>query len=189
MGVSTYNSMVLPQPPVKNVNPSTPQTRNGWRDDPVDIDGGDGEEEFKSLTREEALALRGHLPQISPWRVVAAQAVAGGVMVFACGVVAGWGGPVWSALYGAATVVVPTALLARGMTRMRRLPDVKANVAAFNFMFWEFMKIGVAVIMLVAAAGIVPDLKWPALLVTMIVCMKMNWLALLWRGRVTTTRS
>ena len=89
----------------------------------------------------------------------------------------------------AATVVVPTALLARGMTRMNRLPEVKANVAAFNFMFWEFLKIGVSVAMLAAAVLVVPDLSWPALLVTMIVCMKMNWLALLWQGRVTTNRS
>ena len=53
----------------------------------------------------------------------------------------------------------------------------------FRFMFWEMVKIGVAVAMLLAAPRVVPDLSWPALLVAMIVCMKVNWLALLWRGR------
>ncbi|MFM2341852.1 MAG: hypothetical protein RLZZ592_1505 [Pseudomonadota bacterium] len=158
----------------------------------VDLDdpsAEDGEEDFKSLTREEAQALRSRLPQISPWRVVVAQAAAGVVMTVLFGLVIAGREAVWSALYGAATVVVPTALLARGMTRMNRLPEVKANAAAFNFMFWEFLKIGISVAMLAAAVLVVPDLSWPALLVTMIVCMKMNWLALLWQGRVTTNRS
>jgi ATP synthase protein I len=55
--------------------------------------------------------------------------------------------------------------------------------AAAGFMFWETLKIGVAVALLVIAAKVVPDLSWPALLITMVVCMKVNWLALLWRGR------
>jgi ATP synthase protein I len=50
-------------------------------------------------------------------------------------------------------------------------------------MFWEMVKIGVAVAMLVAAPRVVQGLSWPALLVAMIVCVKMNWLALLWRPR------
>lgn len=52
-------------------------------------------------------------------------------------------------------------------------------------MFWEMLKIGVAVAMLVIATKAVPDLSWPALLVTMVVCIKVNWVALLWRGRQT----
>jgi ATP synthase protein I len=45
------------------------------------------------------------------------------------------------------------------------------------------LKIGVAIAMLVIAAKVVPGLSWPALLVTMVVCIKVNWVALLWRGR------
>jgi ATP synthase protein I len=180
--------MVLPQLLINNVNPRTP-LHNGLRagsdDGAVEAD----EDEFKSLTREEAQALRARLPLVSPWRVVVAEALAGLVMAAACWAVIGAGAAVWSALYGAAAVVMPTALLAHGMTRMNRLPEVKANAAAFNFMFWEFLKMGVSVAMLAAAVLIVPDLNWPAMLVTMVVCMKMNWLALLWQGRVTTTRS
>lgn len=76
--------------------------------------------------------------------------------------------------------------MVRGMNRLR---VVNASAAAFNFMFWEFMKIALTVAMLAAAVKVVPDLSWPAMLTALIVCMKMNWLALLWRGRKTITRS
>jgi len=45
------------------------------------------------------------------------------------------------------------------------------------------VKIGVAVALLAIATRVVQGLSWPALLVTMIVCMKVNWLALLRRRR------
>jgi ATP synthase protein I len=50
-------------------------------------------------------------------------------------------------------------------------------------MFWEMVKIAVAVAMLAAAPRVVPDLSWPAMLVAMIVCMKVNWVALFWQRR------
>jgi ATP synthase protein I len=50
-------------------------------------------------------------------------------------------------------------------------------------MGWEFLKIGASVAMLVLAPKVVPGLSWPALLVTLAVCIKVNWLALAWRGR------
>ena len=85
----------------------------------------------------------------------------------------------WSALYGAAATVFPSALLARGMTRGTK----GAVAAAAGFMFWEMLKMGVAIAMLVIAARVVPNLSWPALLVAMVVCIKVNWVALLWRSR------
>jgi len=141
---------------------------------------------IKVLSRDEARALRQRNPSVSPWRVVAAQAVAGLVCAASIGLVVGRGGAVWSALYGAAAVVVPGALLARGVTGH---PGTNPGAAVFGFMFWEMVKVGVAVAMLVAAPRVVQDLSWPALLVAMIVCVKVNWLALLWRRKpvVTTT--
>jgi ATP synthase protein I len=41
--------------------------------------------------------------------------------------------------------------------------------------------------MLVIAARVVPHLSWPALLLTMLVGMKVNWLALLWQPKATDT--
>jgi ATP synthase protein I len=137
------------------------------------------QEPFKTWTTEEAQAWRQSNPSVSPWRVVAAQAVAGLVCCAAVWAITQRSGAAWSALYGAAAVVVPSALLARGMTRGMRNP----LAAAAGFMFWEMLKIGVAIAMLVIASRVVPGLSWPALLVTMVVCIKVNWVALLWRGR------
>jgi ATP synthase protein I len=134
---------------------------------------------YKALTRDEAQALRVKQPMISPWRVVAAQAAVGLICVVVAWIFVRSGHAAWSALYGAAAVVIPSALLARGMTKRADSP----TAAAMGLMFWETMKIAAAIAMLVIAARVVPQLNWPALLVTMVVCSQMNWFALLWRGR------
>ena len=136
-------------------------------------------EVLPAWSRQEAETWRKKNPSPSPWRVVAAQAVVGVVCAAVAWVLTQRGGAAWSALYGAAAVVLPSALLARGMTRGTRNP----LAAAAGFMFWEMLKIGVAVAMLVIAVRVVPNLSWPALLATMVVCIKVNWVALLWRGR------
>jgi len=160
-------------------------------DNRVDHGAGSKEEAeqdtFKTWTKEEAQAWRKNNPPLSPWRVVAVQAVAG---LLCCAFV--WAftqrsGAALSALYGAAAVVVPSALLARGMTRNLGSTPAAAGAAMFRFMFWETVKIGAAVAMLLAAPRVVPGLSWPALLVAMVVCMKMNWLALLWRRKPVVT--
>jgi len=138
-------------------------------------------ESFKTWSKEEVQAWRRANPPMSPWRVVAAQAVAGLVCSAAVWALTQRNEAAWSALYGAGAVVLPGVLLARGMTKdLGNTPGVAA-AAVFRFMFWEFVKIGAAVAMLWAAPRVVPGLSWPALLVTMVVCMKMNWWALLWR--------
>jgi len=88
----------------------------------------------------------------------------------------------WSALYGAGVVVIPAVLMARGMTS--RLSSVNAGVSAVSFMLWEFVKIGVSVVLLLLAPRIVEPLVWPALLLAVLVCIKVYWVALLWRGRM-----
>jgi ATP synthase protein I len=140
---------------------------------------------FRSLTREEAQTLRDREPSLSPWRVIGTQAVVGVVMALTCAVMAVWFASaqnwMWSVLYGAATVVVPGALMARGMTS--RLSSMNPGTSAVSFMAWEMLKIGVSVAMLVLAPKLVQRLSWPALLVSMVVCMKVYWIALLWRGQ------
>jgi ATP synthase protein I len=151
----------------------------GARNPGADRDGAAEHEVIKPWSKQEAEAWRESNPSSSPWRVVAAQAVAGLVCAAAAWALTQRGSAAWSALYGAAAVVLPSALLARGMTRGTRSPVA----AAAGFMFWEMLKVGVAVTMLVIAVRVVPNLSWPALLVTMVVCIKVNWVALLWRGR------
>lgn len=131
----------------------------------------------KPLTAEEARQLRARLASVSPWLVVLVQMMAGLLCVAVAFALTERSSAMWSALYGSLAVVIPNALMARGMTRR----VTGAVSAAVGFMFWEMMKIGVAVALLVIAARVVPDLSWPALLLTMIVCIKVNWLALLWR--------
>lgn len=133
---------------------------------------------IRRLSRDEAQALIRAQPSVSPWRVVTVQALVGLLSATLTGVLVG--SPAgWSALYGAIAVVLPNALLARGMTRGAGHPVA----AAAGFLFWEMLKIGVSIAMLAIAAQVVPQLSWPALLVTLVVCMKVTWFALLWRGR------
>ena len=136
---------------------------------------------FKALTREEAQALREKDPPLSPWRVIAVQGVVGTVVALLAALLTGRQEVGWSLLYGAVTVVVPGALLARGMTS--RLSSVSPGASAVSFMLWEMVKIGVSVVMLMLAPKIVQPLSWPALLAGLVLCMKVYWVALLWRGR------
>lgn len=173
--VSTYTSQVLRRALV--IHTMVDAVQRGVKYEQLENES--ESDDFKPLTRDEAQALRTKNPSVSPWRVVAVQAVAGLACCVAVWGMAHSGGAVWSALFGAAAVVVPNALLARGIARGIGSPAAMA----LGFMFWELVKIGLAVAMLVIAAKVVPDLSWPALLVTMVVCMKVNWVALLWRGR------
>ena len=153
------------------------QVRSGVWDDHRD----DAEDEagFQPLTREQAQALRDRQPQVPAWWVVAAQAVVGAAVAMLAWLIAGDRTLGVSALYGAAVVVVPGALMARGMSS--RLSSMSPSASAVSFMLWEMVKIAVSVLMLVLAPQIVQPLSWPALLVSLVVCMNVYLLALLWR--------
>jgi len=86
-----------------------------------------------------------------------------------------------SALYGAAVVVVPGALMARGMTSPRT--SASPGASAVGVMFWSMLKLGVSIAMLMLASKLVQPLSWPALLATMVLCMQVYWFALLKRNR------
>lgn len=136
---------------------------------------------WRPLTKDEAAALRTREPAVSPWRVVAAQAALGALAAPVAALAFGRPEVGWSLLYGAAVVVLPGALMARGMTS--RLSSVSPGVSAVSFMSWEAVKIAVSLAMLMLAPKFVQPLVWPALLVGLVLCMKVYWLALLWRGR------
>ena len=136
----------------------------------------------KPLTRKQAQELRARQPSLSPWRVVGAQAALGGMLALLAVLVTERQELAWSVLYGAATVVVPAALMARGMTS--KLSSVSPSASVVSFMLWQFVKIGVSVAMLLLAPKLVQDLSWPALLVGLVLCLKVYVLALLWRPAV-----
>ena len=118
---------------------------------------------------------------VSPWGVIAAQAGVGVLVALLAGLITARVDVVWSALYGAAVVVVPGALMARGMTS--KLSIVSPGASALGVMWWSMVKIGVSIVMLMLASKLVQPLSWPALLATMVLCMQVYWLALLRRRR------
>lgn len=118
---------------------------------------------------------------LSPWLLVGWQVVAGAVMVALWGLLTQEGSKAWSALFGAAAVVVPGALMAWGTTRRAAM---NPGTAVLTFMVWELIKMLLAVAMLVAVVLRYPALSWPALLSALVVCLKANWLALLRQGRI-----
>ncbi len=158
--------------------PSNRQGRNALWDDTEDDFAN---RHVQPLSREEAAALRAQEPSVSPWRVIAAQAVLGMVAALLGRLVTGRAEVGWSMLYGAACVVVPGALLARGMTS--RLSSMSPGASAVSFMLWETVKIGTSVAMLAIAGRVVQPLVWLALLLGLVLCMKVYWVALLWRHR------
>jgi len=150
-------------------------------DDEINDPWGDAKVARKPLTREEADRLRESDPPLSPWRVVATQGAVGGGLALLALLFTGSPVVAWSVLYGAATVVLPGALMARGMTS--RLSSMSPGASAVSFMLWEMVKIAVSIAMLMLAPRLVQPLSWPALLVGLVLCMKVYWVALLWRGR------
>lgn len=128
------------------------------------------------LTAEQAKVLRATQPQLSPWRVVGWQLVAGVLVSSVAWLVSQQAAVAWSAAYGALTVILPAALFARGLTG--RFSSINPGTAVFGFFLWEMAKIALAVAMLVAAPRWVVPLSWPALLVGLVVTMKVYWVAM-----------
>jgi ATP synthase protein I len=156
--------------------------RNDRWDDEQDGDAANAKvSSFKPLTRDEAQALRDREPPLSPWRVIGVQALVGVGAGLLAALFTGQQIYGWSLLYGSAAVVVPGALMARGMTS--KLSSMSPGASAVSFMLWEMVKIAVSVGMLMLAPRLVQPLSWPALLAGLVLCMKVYWIALLWRGR------
>jgi ATP synthase protein I len=144
-----------------------------------------GELEFKPLTAQEAQDLRKRNPALSPWVVVAWQALVGLVTALAAWGFTGKPSTGISAGYGALVVVVPAMLFARGLTGQFSSPNTASAGAlgGMGFFVWEAVKIAVSIAMLFAASRWVADLDWLALLIGLILTMKVYWVALLMRPK------
>jgi len=133
------------------------------------------ETDFQPLTAVQAQKLRERNPPVSPWRVVAAQAVAVVLVALATWVVTGKQNLGWSAGYGALSVVVPAAVFARGLTG--RLASLNPSTAVLAFFVWEMVKMALTVAMLLSAPRLITALSWPAMLVGLVVAMQVYWVA------------
>jgi ATP synthase protein I len=143
-----------------------------------------GEENFTSLTREQAQRLREQEPSVSIWWIVAGQLAVGILAALVVLVATGKSHVALSVLYGALAVVIPGALFARGLTS--QFSSISPVTAGFGFFVWEAVKIGVSVGMLAAAPQLVAGLDWLAMLIGLILALKVYWLALLWRHKRKT---
>lgn len=141
-------------------------------------------DDFVPLSAEQAQELRVRLrqtdPVVSPWRVIAGQALAGALLAVVAWVMTGKSSVAMSVAYGALAVVVPAALFARGL--MSQFSSMNAITAGFGFFIWEMIKIAVSIVLIAMAPKLVADLDWLAMLIGLIVTMKAVWLVL-WLGR------
>jgi ATP synthase protein I len=139
------------------------------------------EPEFKKWTAAEAKLLRDKSPSVSPWLVIGWQIIAGVVIALGAWLLSGEGVVAVSAGYGALTVILPAAVLARGI--MSPITGLNAISAAMGFMVWEMVKIGLSVAMFIAAPQLIPDLSWLALLVGLMLTMLVYGVAAVYKPK------
>ncbi|GAB4396524.1 MAG: hypothetical protein OHK0048_01550 [Rhodoferax sp.] len=141
----------------------------------------DLESDYRPLSREQARVLRQRLSLVSPWRVIAVQAMFGLLFVALAWLI--WGASVGrSVAWGVAAVVLPAVLFARGLAG--GLFAAGAGGAVLGFFVWEFVKVVLAVAILVLAQRVESSLNWPALLVGLVLTLKVVWVALVFRRRL-----
>jgi ATP synthase protein I len=136
------------------------------------------EEEFHTLSAEEAQAWRQSQPKLSVWWVLVVQLLAALVLAAAVFLWFGRWSLFVSLIFGALSVVLPAALFARGLKSPAA--SVNAFTATLSFAVWQGVKMALTVLLMVLAPRVIEDLSWPALLAGLIVTMKVYWLALIW---------
>ena len=141
----------------------------------------DQDSDFKPLTADEARQWREVNPEVSVWRVIAAQALMGVLVALAAWALTGRQSAAWSAGYGALAVVIPAALFARGVMRHKNRSN--PGIAMLGFFGWEMVKIVLTIAMLVAAPRVIGGLSWLALIAGMVLTMKTYWIALVVQSR------
>ncbi|MDO9438000.1 ATP synthase subunit I [Hydrogenophaga sp.] len=145
--------------------------------DVSDQEDGAQDSDFKPLTAEQAQQWRIGQPVLSLWRLVLVQWMVGLIASVVGGLLWQSSSVAWSVLYGAASVAIPSALMAYGLTSsaMARFWASHANAAFAGFLLWEGVKILLAVVMLAAAPWVVSSLNWFGLLVGLVLVLKVYW--------------
>lgn len=153
---------------------------SGWNAAWADAETVPAADDAPPLTAAQARALRAAQPMPGPAWVVMVQAVVGVLLALLALAVSGRASLAWSVLYGAAAAAVPAAVMVRGLGRP--LPRGAAPVfGAVRLLVWEAVKLALTVVLLALAPRLVAGLSWPGLLLGLVVCLKVYWLALLWR--------
>ena len=142
-------------------------------------------EDFKPLTREQAVRWRASQPRLSIGWVLVWQVVVGVLVgALAIGLSGMWTAGV-SAWYGAFSIVGPAAVMALGVTRGRlsRVMSTVPKGSLATIVFWEGLKVGLSVMLLAASPWILKQVDWLALLAGLVVVVKVNGVALWWMSR------
>jgi ATP synthase protein I len=153
------------------------------------------EPEFKRLSAEEAAAWRSKQPRESVWAIVLWQLLLGVLLFPVTWLLTGRVEVAWSVAYGVLCILLPTALMAYGLTSsglarlMKRLFPGMAGASLAGLFFWEGVKVLLALAMMWQAPKLVPGLSWLALVVGLVVALKAFWLELWMRSRRTTRAS
>jgi ATP synthase protein I len=156
--------------------PTEPRQPNDWQDEAE-------QDEIKPLTRQEAQQWRQRQPAQSPWRVVVWQLGLLVVVALLAAVLSGERHVVLSAVYGGMCILLPTALMAYGLTAsalsrwVSRVFPGAAGVSLAGLFFWEGVKILLAIALMAAAPSVVPNLSWLALVAGLVVVLKAYWFA------------
>lgn len=150
-----------------------------------DTEDGSQEPEFKPLTRDEAQQWRARQPVFSLWRLVGVQWLVGLLAAALAWLLTQSGVVAVSVLYGAASVALPSALMAYGLTSsaLSRLLSGFAQAALVGFLFWEGVKVLLSVALLAAAVWILPELNWIGLLVGLVLVLKVYWFGVMLQAR------
>lgn len=133
------------------------------------------------LTAAQVQALLAKQPRQSLWQVVGMQLVVGVLISIATFAITSNVGLLMSVAYGAAAVIIPTAVFVRGLTRQRQAATTGSAIAGFAV--WEMVKILLTIALLVAAPKLVSGLSWLALVAGFVVTLKVYWLAVWLQSR------
>jgi ATP synthase protein I len=146
---------------------------------------GDGQDDFKPLTREQAQQWRASQPHVSAWSVLKWQGVLALLAVLVAAALFRRQAVVVSVLYGAVAVMVPSGLMAWGLTKsaLSRRVSGGASASLAVFFVWEGAKVLLAIALLALAPRLVPDLSWLAMVAGLVVVLKAHWLELWFRTR------
>lgn len=149
-------------------NPNVVRVTNRWLDDP--------EEDFTALSSEEARQWRLRQPASPTWHSIAWQIGIGLTATAVIGMVWRSGMLAQSVAFGVFAVVVPNALLLRGMSGAGK--HWGAEALLLRLLVWELVKLAVTFSILYSADKVLGEMSWPALLAGLVVTMKANWFVL-----------
>lgn len=181
--MSLPSSPQLPSQSSSQLSPTQISSEDASKPDPWSDEV--QQDDFKPLTREEALQWRARQSDQSVWQVVRWQIA---LMVLVCLVSAlltRQSTVVLSVAYGALCSLLPTVLMAYGLSTKALVrwfgsfPPAGARAMLARVFFWEGIKVVLAITMLGLAPLLIADVSWPGLLAGLVVVLKAYWLAFL----------